>query len=298
MAEPRIAGLELGGTKCVALVGVGREIVARATVPTTSPEETLGRLADRLAGWWDEAPFAALGIGSFGPVGLDSGRPDYGHVTDTPKPGWADADIAGRFAARFAVPIGFDTDVAGAALAERRWGAAADTTCSVYLTIGTGIGGGVLVDGRPLHGLGHPEIGHVRVRREPDDAFAGCCPFHGDCLEGLASGRAIAARGGQPADRLAPGDPLWARVANELAELMAMLVLTLSPQHIALGGGVGIGQPQLLPLIRARTATLLSGYVAGLDATALERLIDHASLGEDAGPLGALALGLEALARG
>lgn len=295
MVEPLLAGLELGGTKCFALLGRGQTIVERVAIPTTDPGETMDRLEAQLRVWWDRASFAALGIGSFGPVGLDHARDDYGFITTTPKPGWSGTDVAGRFGHAFAVPVGFDTDVTAAAMAEHRWGAARGMTSSVYLTIGTGIGGGAIVNGRPLRGFLHPEMGHVRVRREENDDFAGTCPFHADCLEGLASGPAIAARAGRPAQDIPAGDPLWQPVAGAIAELLATLILTLSPQRIAIGGGVGCGQPHLFPLIRARVATMLAGYVAGVDAGTLDMLIAPACFGDHAGPLGTFALALAAI---
>ncbi|EIZ79009.1 rok family protein [Novosphingobium sp. Rr 2-17] len=295
MAEPLVAGLELGGTKCFALLGRGQTLVERIAVPTTIPAETMDRLEAQLRTWWAHERFAAIGIGSFGPIGLDPMRADYGFITNTPKIGWAGTDVVGRFARAFAVPIGFDTDVTAAALAEHRWGAAQGMTSSVYLTIGTGIGGGAIVNGRPLRGFLHPEMGHVRVRREAGDTFPGTCPFHADCLEGLASGPAIAARAGRPAQDIAPGDPLWQPIAAAIAELLATLILTLSPQRIAIGGGVGCGQPHLIPLIRSHVATFLTGYVAGMDEPTLETVIDTACFGDQAGPLGTLALALTAI---
>ena len=295
MADPLIAGLELGGTKCFALLGRGQTILERVAVPTTTPVGTMDRLEAQLRLWRDRERFAAFGIGSFGPVGLDPARADYGFITNTPKAGWAGTDVAGRFGRAFAVPVGFDTDVTAAALAEYRWGAARDMTSCVDLTIGTGIGGGAIVNGRPLRGFLHPEMGHVRVRREAGDDFAGICPFHGDCLEGLASGPAIAARAGRPAQGIPAGDPMWRPVASAIAELLATLILTLSPQRIAIGGGVGCGQPHLFPLIRARVAALLANYVAGVDADTLDTLIAPACFGDQAGPLGTLALALAAI---
>jgi len=296
-APPLVAGVELGGTKCVALIARGNRILDRLRVPTADPQTTLAALSDAIAGWTGQhgAP-AAIGVASFGPVQLDPTRPAYGTITSTPKPGWAGTDVRGHFACHFAVPIGFDTDVAGGALAEQRWGAGQGARALVYLTIGTGIGGGVLIDGRPVHGLVHPEIGHLRVRRAPGDHFVGLCPYHGDCLEGLVSGPAIAARAGQPAGEVPPDDPLWWQVADELAELMALLILTLSPDRILIGGGVGLGRAFLLPSIRARTAALLNGYIARITPSALERIIGPPALGDDAGPLGATALALDALA--
>ena len=293
---PLIAGVELGGTKSVAILARGTEILDRLRVPTTDPTTTLHAMSEQLATWRTEVgPFAAIGIGSFGPIGADSKRADFGQVTTTPKPGWRNTDVRGHFAQRFDVPIAFDSDVAGAALAEGRWGASRGCSVHVYLTVGTGIGGGVVVDGEPLHGLVHPEVGHLRVRRRPDDTFGGSCPFHGDCIEGLASGPAIAARAGGAAEQLGPEHPVWLDVAAELAELMAMLVLTVSPERIVIGGGVTGGKAFLLDLVRADTATFLAGYVAGLDEAAIRALIQLPELGDDAGPLGTIALGLRAL---
>lgn len=290
--EPLVAGVELGGTKSLILIARGTDILAEWRTPSGDDAgATLHALSRRLAGWIEmHGPIAGLGIASFGPIGLDPAAAHFGHITSTPKPGWGGTDVRGHFADRFAVPIAFDTDVAGAALAEGLWGAAAGLRVHVYLTIGTGIGGGLVVDGRTVNGLVHPEMGHVRVRRVAGDDYAGVCPYHGDCLEGLASGPAIAARAGRPADSLAAGDPVWARVAAEVAEAMAALILTLSPQRILIGGGVGLGAGFPLAAIRRRTAELLAGYVEGVDADALEAIIQPPALGDRAGPLGAVAL--------
>ena len=290
---PVVAGVELGGTKCIAVIARDRQILQRAQWPTgDNPAATLGQIADWLSNAGREEPFAALGIGSFGPLCLDPAAPDYGRIVNTPKPGWSGADIIGGIAGGFDVPVGLDTDVAGAALAEGRWGASTACAVHVYITIGTGIGGGIVIDGKPLHGAFHPEFGHVRVRRAPGDAFAGICPVHGDCLEGLASGPAIAARAGQSAETLSPVDPVWQQVACELAELLASLILTLAPHRIVIGGGVGQGQPALLDAIRKGTADLLGGYLPGYRLPDLERLIVPPALGPDAGVYGAIALAL------
>jgi len=288
-----VAGIELGGTKALAVLTRGPTVVARTRIPKTDPRTTLDALSSQLSEWAARGnEFEAIGIGSFGPVGLDPRRSDFGHVTTTPKPGWRNADVRGHFAQRFDVPIGFDTDVNGAALAEGRWGAA--RTCSVhcYLTIGTGVGGGIVVNGRPVHGLVHAELGHVRVRRRITDTFPGTCPYHGDCVEGLVSGPAIAARTGQSGEQIDRGHPVWDDVAAELGQLMAMLVLTVSPERIVLGGGVGIGQQWLLPSIRGAMVEALGGYVAPIDVSTATELIVPAGLGDDAGPLGATAVGL------
>ena len=294
--DPLVAGVELGGTKALALVARGRRILRSFRLPTGAPRPTLQALSAQLDAWSGElGPFGGLGVASFGPLGLDPGRADYGHITRTPKAGWSNVDLIGHFKARHAMPVGFDTDVAGAALAETRWGAGIGQSVVIYLTVGTGIGGGVVIDGRPVHGLVHPEMGHLRVRRADGDDFAGCCPFHGDCLEGLASGPAIAARAGGPAESLGDDNWVWPRVAGELGELAASLILTLSPQRILIGGGVGMGKPFLLPMVRAATLASLGGYVAGLTPASASRIIRRPALGERAGPLGAIALALAAM---
>jgi fructokinase len=290
-AQGFFAGVELGGTKCVALTARGREIVAVTRLPTREPQATLAALAD----WIEEQVRGqgmpeAIGIASFGPLGLDPARPGYGRITSTPKPGWADVDVAGYFADRFALPVAFDTDVAGAALAEYRWGAARGCDVTVYLTVGTGIGAGILVDGKPLHGLIHPEFGHIRVRRQTLDDFRGVCPFHGDCLEGLVSGPAIAARAGRPGMDVDDDDPLWGWIMAEMAEALAMLMVSLSPMRILIGGGVFQQRPKLFHAIRRRTAALLNGYLAGIGERELATIIVPPGLGEWAGPLGAIAL--------
>lgn len=292
-APPLVAGIELGGTKAIALMARGREIVASQRVPTTTPDETLGALAGILAQWLEagEAP-EALGIASFGPVGLHRDRADYGHILKTPKPHWSHADIVGRFQPLFAAPVAFHTDVTGAALAEGQWGSAKGLGDYVYITIGTGLGGGIISSGQPVRGDLHPEMGHIRVRRVAGDRFAGACPFHGDCIEGLASGPAIAARAGRAAGEIAPDDPLWDVVAADLAELMTTLIVTLSPQRIIIGGGVASGQPQLLPRIRKATAERINGYLGNCDVESLASRITAPALGDDAGPLGAVALAL------
>ncbi len=297
MAAPLIAGVELGGTKGVALVARGNRILRRIRVPTGRPRETLQALSDQIAAWGDDlGPVAALGVASFGPLGLDATRRDFGFITRTTKPHWSQTDVLGHFRARFAVPAGFDTDVAGAALAESLWGAGVGHKVVVYVTVGTGVGGGVVIDGRPVHGRVHPEIGHLRIRRAPDDFFSGVCAFHGDCLEGLASGPAIAARAGAPAETLAADHPVWPDVADALAEMAVSLILTLSPQRILLGGGVLAGKPFLFPMIREATRRRLGGYVAGLTPSLLTRMVRPPGLGDRAGPLGAVALGVRAMA--
>lgn len=287
-----LAGVELGGTKCIAVLGREGRIVARRSVPTGRPDTTIPAILD----WFDEqraegATPAALGIASFGPLSLAPHQPDYGSITSTPKQEWVNFGLRAAFAERFDVPIGFDTDVAAAALAEGRWGAAQGARVHIYLTVGTGIGGGVVIDGKPVHGLVHPEVGHLSVDRAAD-GFPGICPFHGDCLEGLASGPAIAARAGSPAEQLAPGNPVWAMVATELGELVATLALIVSPERIVIGGGVVSGQPRLIPMIQEAARKRLAGYLPAYDKA---EFVVSPGLGADAGPMGAIALAEDAL---
>lgn len=294
-AEPLIVGLELGGTKCIATLAQGQTILRQERWPTGTPQ-TLHTMSNMLAQWRRETPFAAIGIASFGPLHLDRSTANFGHMGNTPKPGWAGVDIFGHFARRFAVPVGIDTDVAGAALAEGMWGASQGCAVHAYATIGTGVGLGLVVHGEAVHGHLHPEAGHMRIRRQPGDVFAGACPIHGDCLEGLVGGPALAARSPIAAAEMADDDPLWQVVAADLAEWCAMLILAVSPERLVMGGGVIQARPKLLGLIARRSAQLLNGYIEDLDVVALERLIVAPGLGADAGPLGAIVLGQRVLA--
>ncbi|MEA3038336.1 MAG: fructokinase [Sphingomonadales bacterium] len=286
LESPRLfAGVELGGTKCVCLLASGPgNVRARETVPTTTPAETLAALRARIECW---APgFAALGIASFGPLGLDSALPGWGRLGATPKPRWKGADVAGTLGAGLGVPVAFDTDVNGAALAEMEWGSGRGLADFAYITVGTGVGAGLIVGGRPTRGFGHCELGHLRVPRLPGDDWPGACPFHGDCVEGLASGRAIALRAGAAAAELSDDDPIWEGVVHALAMLCHALVCAAAPRRIAIGGGVASGRPFLLPRIEAKLVESLAGYVAlpgGPYVVAPE-------LGDLAGPLGAIAL--------
>jgi fructokinase len=280
----------------VALVARGRRILRSARVATGKARPTLSALSDHLAAWSAElGPIAGLGVASFGPVGLDPARRDFGFITQTTKPGWSNVDVRGHFADRFEAPIAFDTDVAGAALSETLWGAGIGQDVVVYVTVGTGVGGGIVVNGQPVHGRVHPELGHLRIRRAPGDQFPGACLFHGDCLEGLASGPAIAARTGAPAETLGPDHPVWVLVADGLGEMAVSLILALSPDRILIGGGVATGKPFLLPMIRTATLAKLAGYVAGLTPATLGRILRPPKLGDRAGPLGAVALGVRAM---
>jgi fructokinase len=236
-----------------------------------------------------------LGIAAFGPLDPNPASPTYGRITSTPKPGWANIDFAGPVGRALSLPVYFDTDVNGAALAEGRWGAAQELDTFIYLTIGTGIGGGAVAGGRLLHGLLHPEMGHVRLPHDwQQDPYAGHCPYHGDCLEGLAAGPAIGERWGQRAETLAPDHPAWALEAHYLALGLVNFIVTLSPQRIILGGGV-MEQPQLFPLIRRRVLELLNGYVQSPRLLeGIDMYIVPPALGNRAGVLGALALAQQA----
>ncbi|RME86864.1 MAG: ROK family protein [Anaerolineae bacterium] len=295
-STPLFAGIEAGGTKFVCAVGSGPdEIRAEARFPTTTPEETLARTLDFLAqAQAAHGPIAAIGVAAFGPLDPNPASPTFGHITTTPKPGWAHTDFVGALRRRFDVPIAFDTDVNGAALGEGRWGAARGLDTFLYLTVGTGIGGGGVVRGHRLHGLLHPEMGHIRLVRDPArDPFPGLCPYHGDCLEGLASGPAIEQRWGQPARTLPPDHPAWDLEADYLAQALHTFICTLSPQRIILGGGV-MKQSHLFPRIRARVQASLNGYLQV--PPLLERIEEYIvppALGECAGVLGAIALAQE-----
>ncbi|CAN5274132.1 ROK family protein [soil metagenome] len=285
-----MAGVELGGTKCICILASGPDDVrARVELPTQTPHETLAAIRAVLAEW----DYAALGIGSFGPVDLDPRSADYGSITNTPKPGWASTSLLDLAGDR---PFAIDTDVNAAALAEGLWGNAQGLTSWAYITVGTGIGVGSIVAGQPVRGLGHSEAGHIRVARVVGDIFPGTCPFHGDCVEGLANGPSIEARAGMAGRAIPADDSAWTFAADALAQLCHTLVFTTLPERILIGGGVAIGQPQLLPLIRARLTASLGGYSTGAAlADRMDNYLIHPALGALAGPLGTIALARTAL---
>jgi fructokinase len=291
--------VEAGGTKFICAIGDEQgNIVAHERFPTKDPISTLAAMHAFLHREnRDLGPLAAIGVASFGPIELDKTSPYYGFIRQTPKVGWSNTDIAGGLARDFRIPIGFDTDTNAAGLAEHRWGAAQGLDNLVYLTIGTGIGGGVLVGGVPIHGLMHPEIGHIFPRRHPLDLnFAGTCPFHGDCMEGLASGPAISARTGKSLQQLDDAHPQWEIEADYLGQVCAQLVLTVSPQRIIMGGGV-MSQARLFPSIRQRLRHWLGGYIDRSDIlTGIDEYVVSPGLGDRAGVLGALALAMNAAA--
>lgn len=290
---PLIAGIELGGTKCIAILASGPDAIhERVELPTTRPEETLSALESVVDRW---IGFAALGIASFGPVAVDRSSGEYGNITSTPKPGWANTDVGRRLASRYSVPTAFNTDVVGAALGEGRWGAARGLADFAYVTVGTGVGVGLIAHGEPVEGLTHAELGHIRPVRMTGDDWTGSCPFHGACVEGLAAGPAIAARTGIKGPELPADHPAWESVVHALAQMLHTLVLTGVPRRIVMGGGVMTGNQFLFPRIRAALKRSLNGYIAVPEVEAMDTFVVSAALGSNAGPLGAVVLGQQAL---
>ena len=287
-ARPRFGCIEAGGTKFVLGIAQAHDAVLATTrIPTTNPEDTIAAVIE-----WFKAngPVDAIGIASFGPVDPDPASPRWGFITETTKPGWSGTDFAGRIGRAFDVPVGFDTDVNGAALAESRWGAAQGDDVAVYFTVGTGIGGGAIINGAPLHGAQHPEMGHVLPRRHPDDPdFPGVCPFHGDCFEGLVSGPAIKARWGASLSELPADHPAHKIVAWYLGQLAMAVQSVLSPRRILFGGGV-MATPGLLEAMRDEAMRLAKDYVT--------IIIEPPALGDQAGLLGGLALAQAAFTTG
>lgn len=285
-------GIEAGGTKFICGVGTGPDNLKEiARFPTTSPAETIGHAISFFRN--QPASIQAFGIASFGPVDPKPASDTYGFITSTPKPGWANTNLAGAIQDAFGVPITFDTDVNGAALGELRWGAAKGLDSCLYLTVGTGIGGGAIVHGKRVHGLLHPEMGHLMLPRAEGDAFEGHCPYHKTCLEGMATGPALKARWGVPAETLPPDHQAWIFEAHYLAMALVNYILTLSPERIILGGGV-MDQKHLFPMIRSRVQRTLNNYISS--PAILENIdayIVPPALGSNAGVLGAIALAQE-----
>lgn len=284
-------GVEAGGTKWVCAIGSSPDdLRSIATIPTTTPEETLGRTMEFFA---QNGGVSAVGVGSFGPIDHRTGR-----ITTTPKPGWANTDVVSVLHDALGVPVAFDTDVNAAALGEGRWGAAQGLDTFCYFTVGTGIGGGVMAGRRLVHGLLHPEVGHMLIPHDRErDAFEGVCPFHGDCFEGLASGGAIRKRWGKPAEALGDRPEVWELEAEYLALGIVNVICVLSPQRVIIGGGV-LKQPSLLPLIRERAGELLAGYISAPELSdGLDSYIVAPALGDRAGVLGAIELARLAVRR-
>lgn len=297
--ELPFAGVEMGGTKCICLLASGPDDIRdEVRIATTTPAETLAAIEAVLSRWQAEHGFRAIGVASFGPLELDPASPLHGSLVNTPKPGWTGANLLAGLTA-FGVPVALDTDVNGAALAEGLWGGARGLDSYTYVTVGTGIGVGSVVRGLTVRGLGHSEAGHLRIPRLAGRDWPGACPFHGDCVEGLASGPAIQSQAGVPAVELPPGDPIWEEVVQALAAMLHNLVLTTAPQRILIGGGVVSGQPFLLSRLRQALVGSLNGYgVAPAIAGGIDAFVAAPGLGPLAGPLGAVALALAASTRG
>jgi fructokinase len=287
-AELLYGCIEAGGTKFVlGIVSASGDVRETVRIPTTLPEETLGAAIAWLKA---RGPLRSIGIASFGPAELDRASPQWGFITRTTKPNWSHCDFAGRFERELGLPVGFDTDVNGAAIAEARWGAAQGQRVSVYITVGTGIGGGAIVEGRPLQGVSHPEMGHVRVLRHEEDVdFRGICPFHGDCLEGMASGPAIKARWGASLSDLPADHPAHRIEAFYLSQSVTILQSIMEPGRIVMGGGV-MKSPGLIERVRDEAVRLGAGYFRGNP----QDIVVAPGLGEQAGLLGGLALALDA----
>ncbi len=283
-------GIEAGGTKFVCAVGSGPDnVIAKTQFPTTTPPETIGKAIE----FFNETktPLAGIGVASFGPLDLDKKSATYGYITTTPKPGWANTDLVKTLKDSLKIPMALDTDVNGAALGEGKWGAAQGLNTYIYLTIGTGIGGGAVINGKPAHGLVHPEMGHILIPHDKQkDPFKGCCPYHGDCFEGLASGTAVGKRWGKAPESLPPDHQAWELEAEYIALGITNLILTLSPQRVILGGGA-MKAPGLMAEVREKVKALLNNYVNSPVITdKIDDYIVAPGLGDMAGVLGAIAL--------
>ena len=298
MTNDLFGAIEGGGTKFVCAVGkADGQVLSETRFPTTTPDETLGRAIQFFqAQSTTLGKLSSLGIACFGPLDPNPSSPTFGQILPTPKPGWTGTNVVGQLQAALGIPIGFDTDVNGAALGEARWGAAQGLSTFLYFTIGTGIGGGAMVEGKLLHGLIHPEMGHVLLPHDTArDPFPGICPFHGDCFEGLASGPALEKRWGQRAETLPADHPAWELEADYIAIAMEGFICAFSPQRIILGGGVP-QQPQLIPLVQTKTLALLANYIQSKEVLEnMDRYIVPPELGSRAGIAGALALAQQAL---
>ena len=287
-----IGGIEAGGTKMVCAVGdESGKVMDRVSFPTRQPEETFRDLIDYFKG----RDIQALGVGCFGPLDLNKDSKTYGYITKTPKKGWEYCDVVGTLKNALNVPVGFDTDVNGAVLGEVTWGAAKGAESAIYITVGTGVGVGVYVNGGLLHGLVHPEAGHMLLGRHPEDEYVSCCPYHKNCMEGLASGTAVSGRWGKKGVELADRDEVWELEAFYIGQAIANYVLAYSPQMIILWGGV-MHQEKLFDMVRREAKNMLNGYIPhDMILNSMEEYIVPPALGEDPGIMGAIKLGLDAL---
>ncbi|MFC5700715.1 ROK family protein [Cohnella faecalis] len=287
----RFGAIEAGGTKIVCGIGNAEgKIEERISIATEEPRQTIQKVAE----FFNNKNVEAIGVGSFGPINLDRGSPAYGSITTTPKPGWSNYPILAVLKQEFNVPFGWDTDVNAAAYGESMWGAAKGLDSCIYITIGTGIGMGIYMEGKSVHGLVHPEGGHILIRRHSEDEFAGACPYHQDCLEGLASGPAIEKRWGLKGIELPNSHPAWEMEAYYIGQAVANAVLMLSPKKVILGGGV-MQQKHLFPMIQREVQSNLKGYVHSEHLLEkIDQYIVKPGLGDNAGLCGALALGIQA----
>ena len=297
-SEDLYGGIEAGGTKFVCMVGSGPEnITQQVRIQTTTPDETFRKVIEFFQPHITAERIKTIGVGSFGPIDSNRDSPTYGFITSTPKPGWRNTDVLNRLQGALDVNVAFDTDVNAAALGEFQWGASRGLDPSLYLTIGTGIGGGFIKDGKPLNGLLQPEMGHIRIPHDlATDPFAGSCPFHADCFEGLANGPAIQKRFGRRGEDIPDDDPFWKIEAGYIALALNNLILTLFPRRIILGGGI-MQRGFLFSLIRQKVYELLNGYAR--DDTLLNHIDDYIvppGLGNQSGALGALVLAQSILA--
>jgi fructokinase len=296
--QPLYGGIEGGGTKFVCAVGTDKNnILAETRIKTTTPQETMAQTVDFFKQQEDRlGKLASIGFACFGPLDPNSASPTYGHILPTAKPGWTNADVVGSLRSTFDIPIAFDTDVNGAALGEWRWGNGKGLNTFIYLTVGTGVGGGAYVEGKLLHGLIHPEMGHIPLPHDrAKDPFEGACPFHEDCFEGLASGVAIEKRWGKKGNELPPEHPAWELEVEYISRALTAYVYTISPQRIIIGGGVG-QLPHLLPRIQHRTRELINGYIRSQAILEnIEQYIVNPGLGNLSGVLGAFALAEQVL---
>ncbi len=284
--------LEAGGTKMVCAIGdENGKIIERAKFPTETPETTMPQIFD----YFRDKGIASVGIACFGPIDLRKDSPTYGSITSTPKKGWSGYNIVRETEKELGIPVGFDTDVNGSMLGEATWGCAKGLSDAIYLTIGTGVGGGVISNGKLLHGMLHPEVGHIRLPLLKNDPGKSVCPYHDNCLEGLAAGPSLKARWGVSADQLADKDEVWDIESTYIATALMSYVLILSPQKIILGGGV-MHQEQLFPLIRKKFAELMNGYIVTDEIKDLDNYIVPASLNDDQGIMGAIKLAIDAIA--
>ena len=287
-----IGGIEAGGTKMVCAVGdESGKVMDRVSFPTRQPEETFRDLIDYFKG----RDIQALGVGCFGPLDLNKDSKTYGYITKTPKKGWEYCDVVGTLKNALNVPVGFDTDVNGAVLGEVTWGAAKGAESAIYITVGTGVGVGVYVNGGLLHGLVHPEAGHMLLGRHPEDEYVSCCPYHKNCMEGLASGTAVSGRWGKKGVELADRDEVWELEAFYIGQAIANYVLAYSPQKIILWGGV-MHQEKLFDMVRREAKNMLNGYIPhDMILNSMEEYSVPPALGEEPGIMGAIKLGLDAL---